>query len=498
MGTGGNEELDLDPDKDSGKDPENALAHCSSKELLSLWKSGSEQAARILVSRYELRLIAMVAARLNRKYRSTIFPEEVVQSALGSFFRVIRTGKNFHFERNDSDSAWKILATFARRKLSRALERENALKRGGNNERKSMDEKLLELAQYSDLTAGDELLMDLQSFLSADEGLLLALKLAGFAQQEIASRMHVDERTIRRKITALREKLSGTLDVEKSEPINSILSVESIPLQMVSYREFVLGKLVGRGSLGKVYRARLQSSGDLVAVKFMHRHFWDEPSRKHSFLQEIAHAAKVNHAGVVQYYGWGESPHGGPYLVSEFVEGETLGRVDVTNSETKLQLLRQVCDAVAACHQAGVVHGDLTPNNVLVSKKERIVVTDFGFAVSRAWHGRDNACSNGMMLRGGTLGFAAPEQICSAFGEISPATDIYAIGGLACYLLTGRAPYFNSEDVLLNTIDESDWSISFEAQTSSDELLLEIARLTLKKVATSRPQDVQVLRDLLR
>lgn len=498
MGTGGNEKQIPKPDRDSGKKLDRALVHCSSGELLSLWKSGSEEAAQILVARYELRLMALVAARLNRKYRSAVSPEEVVQSALGSFFRVIQAGRSFSLERDDSESAWKILATFTRRKLSRALERENALKRGGDKERMSMDDMPLELTSLANLADADDLLMDLESLLSPDEKVLWESLLVGFTQKEIADRMDVDERTIRRRVTALRERLAATLDIAESKPSNTPPALERNPLPRINYREFVLGKLVGKGSLGKVYRARLQSNDEVVAVKFMHRQFWEQQSRKHTFLQEIAQAAKVQHAGVVQYYGWGESPHGGPYLVSEFIEGETLGRVDLPNSDTKLEWLHQVCEAVAACHRAGVVHGDLTPNNILVSKEGRIVITDFGFAVSRAWHVHNNSSSNDMQSRGGTLGFAAPEQISSAFGEISLATDVYAIGGLACYLLTGHAPYLNSEGLLLETITENDWSVSYIPRSASEKKLLSVAQLALKKVVASRPQSVQALQDWLR
>lgn len=83
---------------------------------------GSQDAARVLLARYEVRLIALVASRLNRKYRDGIAPEDVVQSAMGSFFRVTRAGANPSIKLESTASAWNILATFVRRKLARALE----------------------------------------------------------------------------------------------------------------------------------------------------------------------------------------------------------------------------------------------------------------------------------------------------------------------------------------------------------------------------------------
>ena len=130
-GTGGGEKLDNKADSEFQKFSDSSLTNRASHELVSLWLSGSQDAARILLARYEVRLIALVASRLNRKYRDGIAPEDVVQSAMGSFFRVTRAGANPSIKLESTASAWNILATFVRRKLARALERETAAKRGG-------------------------------------------------------------------------------------------------------------------------------------------------------------------------------------------------------------------------------------------------------------------------------------------------------------------------------------------------------------------------------
>ncbi len=119
-----------------------------------------------------------------------------------------------------------------------------------------------------------------------------------------------------------------------------------------------------------------------------------------------------------------------------------------------MQWLAQICQAVAAAHQAGVVHGDLTPNNILLDHNGRIVITDFGFATYAQKPLEDDAAFEWIASPGGTLGFAAPEQISPAFGTIGFTTDIYAIGGLAYYLLTGQSPHDASS--LLDTIADED------------------------------------------
>lgn len=496
MATDGDEKPDSKADTNSQKNSERGLRARSSGELISLWKAGVQDAASILVARYELRLMSLVVQRLSRKYRPAIAPEEVVQSAFGSFFRVANRSGRAAIEFKETESAWKILATFVRRKLSRALEREQALKRGGDKERISLDEAGFHLAVQPNIFEADELLADIEGLLSNDEKLLWESLLIGLTQKEMATRFNVDERTIRRRIVALRERMEGPLHFNVNPQPTLGWPPEDIRLPRISYRNFVLGKLIGSGSLGKVYRARLQTNGALIAVKFMHRQFWEERAGLTSFIQEISQAARIQHSGVIRYLGWGQSPHGGPYLVMDFIEGAALSRVEIPNADTKLNWLRQICEAVSVCHEAGVIHGDLTPNNVLVSHNGRIVVSDFGFAISRRPRVEDDANDELQFSTGGTLGYAAPEQVSAAFGEIGPATDVFAIGGLACYLLTGRPP-IDSDNLLLDTISEVDCAVPVRAKCESERKLVEVANATLKKVVAYRPQSVEVLLRLL-
>jgi eukaryotic-like serine/threonine-protein kinase len=337
------------------------LTSRASRELVDLWQAGSQEAAQVLLARYEVRLIALVASRLNRKFRDSITPEDVVQSALGSFFRVTRASVKTSIKLESTASAWNILATFVRRKLARALERESAFKRRGGRTRVSLDDLEPDLRTNPSATEADELLAEIHSLLNSDQSQLLELLLKNATQKEIADQLGVDERTIRRRITALRDIVIGQhASVEERDGARLPSAPETTNLPNISYRQFVLGKLVGSGALGKVYRARLQTDGQVVAVKFMHRNLWTNPNSKLSFLREIDHASKINHPGVVKYLGWGQSPHGGPYLVCEYIDGQPLTNAKPDDSSTSVQWLTQICDAVAAAHQAGVVHGDLT------------------------------------------------------------------------------------------------------------------------------------------
>ncbi|MDX1925200.1 MAG: ECF-type sigma factor [Pirellulaceae bacterium] len=495
LSSGGGEILDNKADSEFQNVPDSSLTNRASHELVNLWHAGSQAAASVLWARYEVRLIALVASRLNRKHRDGIAPEDVVQSAMGSFFRLTRASASPPIKLESTVSAWNILATLTRRKLSRALERETAVKRGGGRTRVALEDLEPDLRANPSQTEVDEVLAGIHSLLNQDQLQLVALLLENATQKEIAEQLGVDERTVRRRITAIREIVTGRIAVVEQQSATSSESlIENINLPNISYREFVLGKLVGRGALGKVYRARVQSDGQIVALKFMHRHLWTDPESRLSFLREIDHASKINHPGVVKYLGWGQSRHGGPYLVCEYIDGLPLTKTSLQDSATSVRWLAQICEAVAASHQVGIVHGDLTPNNILVDQG-RVVITDFGFATYSQKSLVDSVALGAITSPGGTLGFAAPEQISSAFGKISFATDIYAIGGIAFYLLTGRSPHCG--ELLLDTVSDEDVQLPDVNCAHAEFKLMAVARLALKKAVDGRPQSVAELVPLL-
>jgi eukaryotic-like serine/threonine-protein kinase len=441
-------------------------------------------------------LIALVASRLNRKFRDSIAPEDVVQSALGSFFRVTGAGTSPSIKLESTASAWNILATFVRRKLARAFERETAAKRGGGRTRISLDDVEPDLRTNPSVTEADELLAEIHSLLNSDQSQLLGLLLENATQREIAEQLGVDERTIRRRIKAMQDIVHGqfaSIDERNEAQLDSASAHLHLP--NIGYRQFVLGKLVGRGALGKVYRATMQTDGQVVAVKFMHRHLWTNRHSRLSFLREIDHASKIKHTGIVKYLGWGQSPHGGTYLVCEFVDGQPLNKIKPKDLSTSVRWLAQICEAVAAAHQAGVVHGDLTPNNILLDHNGRIVVTDFGFATYSPSRTTDTAAFDAETSMGGTLGFAAPEQISPVFGTIGIPTDVYAIGGLAFYLLTGQSPHDGNR--VLDTVTDEDVCLPDSIRTSSESKLAAVAKLAMRKAVDRRPQSVGILGRLL-
>lgn len=449
--------------------------------LLRQWKSGDEQAAEVLFDRYAFRLVALVASRLNHRYRSQIDPDAVMQSAMGSFFNAARHSR---IQVSHSVSLWRLLATFARRKLARSIERHSASKRGGKQTRVPLDQAVdqFEIVSVDDSDA-DELLDQLRAELPADQFSVVEALLAGLTQQEIAKSLGIDERTVRRRISRVRKLLSPAVD-EVTNPLSENprqqgLVASSTTLPRVNYNQFVLGKLIGSGGFGKVYRASMQSDGSTIAVKFLRKAFWQNDEARESFIREINAASRINHPGVIRYLGYGESPHGAPYVLSEWIDGRPMHAIDRPSEQRFTQWLRQICEALQAVHDAGLVHGDLTPANVLIDNHDRVAITDFGF--SQASVGATSP------ILGGTLGFASPEQIDPAFGSISPKTDIYAIGGLIHWYFTGVPPNAGdgTAEILMRSIVPQRSNDNTSSQTNA------ILQTIMSRSLASSPADRQ-------
>ena len=478
---------------------EKTFANLSGHELIKKWRTGSQEAAAVLMERYRLRLIALVASRLSRGQRGSIDPEDVVQSAMGSFFRNTSSASQSRLQIESTLSVWNLLAMFARRKLSRSLERASAAKRGAGWDRNILDQiELLEIQQATPESQDvAELVNELNSMLAPDQVELMELLLAGNTQREIAEELSVDERTVRRRVTTIRNLLSPHLfENQTTNDGDAILQPPSFSLPRIGYGQFVLGKMIGSGGFGKVYQARMQATATSVAVKFMHRHLWTDVRAKNSFLHEIDQASRIDHPGIIKYLGWGESPHGGPYILSELIEGSPLSHCRPMGDLHLVQILTQVCEAIGVAHSSGIVHGDLTPNNILISTDGRAIITDFGLSTCLQPIAQSQGIDSAVRSVGGTLGYAAPEQVSPAFGSIGPWTDIYAIGAIAYFCVTGIAPHTKAyvAESLSSTISEEDETTPGNVPvTTASEKLTNLVKLALRKTVTDRPYIVEDL-----
>jgi eukaryotic-like serine/threonine-protein kinase len=206
---------------------------------------------------------------------------------------------------------------------------------------------------------------------------------------------------------------------------------------LASLGRYRLGEILGQGGMALVYRARDGELDRPVAIKLLADDLAPDEALRRRFLREARLAARLAHPNVVQVYDLG-AVDGRPYIVMEYVEGETLAEVLERRGRIPAReaagLALQVCAGLQHAHEAGLVHRDVKPQNILVSADGTLKIADFGIA--RSAQGT-RLTEIGDVL--GTAAYLAPEQ--AAGEEVTAAADIYALGVVFYELLTGRRPY---------------------------------------------------------
>jgi predicted ATPase len=199
---------------------------------------------------------------------------------------------------------------------------------------------------------------------------------------------------------------------------------------------------LGRGGMGVVYQARDTCLGRFVALKFLSPEAARDPRRLERFRREARAASALNHPAVCTLYGVGEC-QGQPFLVLEFVEGQTLRALvgPCPDLARLLPLFRQVAEALRVAHAAGVVHRDLKPENLMVRPDGYVKVLDFGLArLPRPPAGAGPPAVDtdpGALI--GTMGYMSPEQARAE--RAGSASDIFSLGIVLYELATGRHPF---------------------------------------------------------
>ena len=201
---------------------------------------------------------------------------------------------------------------------------------------------------------------------------------------------------------------------------------------------YELEELVGTGGMSTVFRAHDRQLERRVAIKILHEHYADDPEYLERFRREARAVAKLSHPNIVTVIDRGDDG-GRQYIVFEHVEGENLkelvvrsGRLPVRRA---LELALDVADGLAFAHDHGLVHRDVKPQNVLLSREGEVKVTDFGIA--RSLHVEHGVTQTGTVL--GTGEYLAPEQASGK--QVSPATDVYSLGVVLWELLAGDVPF---------------------------------------------------------
>ncbi len=194
---------------------------------------------------------------------------------------------------------------------------------------------------------------------------------------------------------------------------------------------------LGSGGMSTVYLARDEVLDRPVAVKLMHREMTEQPDQLERFNQEARAVAKLSNPNVVSVIDAGEDG-GRPYIVFEYVQGETLkqriARVGALDATEALAYGLEIAQALQVAHDGEMVHRDVKPQNVLIDSTGRAKLTDFG--ISRQLD-EEGVTAPGRVL--GTTDYVAPEQAMGK--EVDPRSDIYSLGIVLYEMLTGDVPF---------------------------------------------------------
>ncbi|HEY3436012.1 MAG TPA: protein kinase, partial [Solirubrobacterales bacterium] len=194
---------------------------------------------------------------------------------------------------------------------------------------------------------------------------------------------------------------------------------------------------LGSGGMSTVYLARDTTLDRSVAVKVMHREMSEQADQLERFRQEARAVAKLSHPNVVAVIDAGEDG-GHPYIVFEYVEGETLkqriNRVGALDAQEALAYAIEIARGLTVAHARNMVHRDIKPQNVLIDSEGRAKLTDFG--ISRQLE-QDGMTATGRVL--GTTDYVSPEQ---AMGHaVDQRSDIYSLGVVLYEMLAGEVPF---------------------------------------------------------
>ncbi len=226
---------------------------------------------------------------------------------------------------------------------------------------------------------------------------------------------------------------------------------------------YALIEMLGRGGMAEVFLAEDTRLGRKVAIKFLNSEFRKNPERMRRFTQEARAASALNHPNILIIHDIGDNA-GVQYIVSEFIDGQTLGsrisRGKLPLSEA-VSIAIQIASALSASHQAGIVHRDMKPDNVMIRRDGSVKVLDFGLAKEGTSGAIDSADPNartldhlttspGLIL--GTPQYMSPEQARGAI--LDPRTDIFSLGIIIFEMVTGRRPFAgeNTADTIASIV----------------------------------------------
>ncbi len=211
--------------------------------------------------------------------------------------------------------------------------------------------------------------------------------------------------------------------------------------------QYHLGRRLGAGGMGEVYLAEHHLLKRPCAIKLIRPDRADDPRALIRFEREVQATARLTHPNTVEIFDYGHTSDGTFFYVMEYLRGlaldELVERHGPLPASRVIYLLRQACGALTEAHQAGMIHRDLKPGNLFAASRggihDIVKLLDFGLVKPQTENEHDSDMSREGLVRG-TPQYMAPEQVLGS-QTIDHRCDLYALGGTAYYLLTGKPPF---------------------------------------------------------
>ncbi|MEZ6189415.1 MAG: protein kinase [Planctomycetota bacterium] len=273
---------------------------------------------------------------------------------------------------------------------------------------------------------------------------------------------------------------------------------EEDPLELLRSTRFALERVIGQGGMGIVCVAQDPTLGRRVAIKFLRPGAEDSPERLQRFRLEARAAARLRHPHVVTVHEVGEQD-GRPYLVMDYVEGESLAariaREGALPGEEAARIAREVAEALHYAHTQALLHRDLKPGNVLLAQDGTALLTDFGLVKEIAEEAESLTVSGQIM---GTPAYMPPEQAQGEQERVDRRSDVYALGATLYEALLGRPPFVEARlPQLLRAVAEEEPPAPRALRPELDRDLETICLRCLEKEPEARYASAQVLADEL-
>jgi eukaryotic-like serine/threonine-protein kinase len=248
---------------------------------------------------------------------------------------------------------------------------------------------------------------------------------------------------------------------------------------------------IGHGGMATVYRARDTKLDRLVALKIMHPHLRGAKEARARFGREAQSVARLKHDRILEIYDYSGEDSDESYIAAELLTGPTLRKWADEHAPLPAEIAAcfgiEICRALTAAHEKGIVHRDVKPENILLHENRELKLTDFGIA--------DMVDSQSMTATGqilGSPGHMAPEQVEG--GDSDPRTDVFALGTVLFFLATGRLPFTGKNPhQILKRIMDGDYPDPLRVAPGIGETMRGILRRALEKSPSDRYESAAAL-----